>query len=423
MIRSLVRKFTAVGFLLASTAFISLWFLSPTFALLFFHSYAYLNYLRLMDVELFSMVINNILFYMLLGLQSFRLNGILNIFMYATGYGLIIPFLLVNSNLIRIIFAWIAGYYATIFLLCYVHSKVERPAPADSGVPLSPVLSYSIPVFISGVVSYGATYVDRFIVSFLINLSELGIYNFSLVLTNAISILLLPFTSVLLSRLSEFYGRGDRESFRLYSLKASEVLTAIYIPVALLVASLSPSILLFLANINYIPRSVPMIIIFTASSLTVSVNIFAVTLQAIRKTRFFIASSSLGLISNVILSIILIPRIGIDGAAIGYASTGVASFIVIYHYARKYGTFVFERVKMLKIYASGIVMFILTAIVQERLGYSILKLFVYIVTGLEVYLFSVRVLETFDEGDIDLFLGMIPGSYRRVKRFIRSLFV
>ena len=97
---------------------------------------------------------------------------------------------------------------------------MRRPPKAESGVPLTPVLSYSIPIFISGRVSYGATYVDRLIVSFLINLSELGIYNFALVLTNAISILTLPFTSMLLSRLSEFYGRGDRESFRLYSLKA-----------------------------------------------------------------------------------------------------------------------------------------------------------------------------------------------------------
>jgi len=96
---------------------------------------------------------------------------------------------------------------------------VRRSPKAESGVPLTPVLSYSIPIFISGLVSYGATYVDRFIVSFLINLSELGIYNFSLLLINALSILVLPFTSVLLSRLSEFYGRGDRESFRLYSLK------------------------------------------------------------------------------------------------------------------------------------------------------------------------------------------------------------
>jgi len=31
------------------------------------------------------MIINNILLYMLLGLQSFRLNGMLNIFVYALG--------------------------------------------------------------------------------------------------------------------------------------------------------------------------------------------------------------------------------------------------------------------------------------------------------------------------------------------------
>jgi len=220
MIRALVRKFTAVGFLLSLGTFATLWVLSPAFALLFFLSHAYLDYLRLMDVVIFSMIINNILLYMLLGLQSFRLNGMLNIFMYAMGYGLIIPLLLINSNPIRIIFAWIAGYYATTFLLYYVHRRVRRSPKAESGVPLTPVLSYSIPIFISGLVSYGATYVDRFIVSFLINLSELGIYNFALVLTNAISILTLPFTSVLLSRLSEFYGRGDKESFRLYSLKA-----------------------------------------------------------------------------------------------------------------------------------------------------------------------------------------------------------
>jgi len=85
MIRALVRKFTAVGFLLSFGTFATLWVLSPAFALLFFLSHAYLDYLRLMDVAIFSMIINNILLYMLLGLQSFRLNGMLNIFVYAVG--------------------------------------------------------------------------------------------------------------------------------------------------------------------------------------------------------------------------------------------------------------------------------------------------------------------------------------------------
>lgn len=101
-----------MDFLLASAAFTAFWFLSPPFTLLFFHSYAYLDYLRLMDVELFTIVINNIPFYMLLGLQSFRPNEILNIFNYALGYDLIIPSLLVNTNPIRIIFTQVVGYFA-----------------------------------------------------------------------------------------------------------------------------------------------------------------------------------------------------------------------------------------------------------------------------------------------------------------------
>ena len=424
-IRGLVRRFTVVGLLLSSAAFISLWLLSPALSLIFFHTYAFLDYLKLIDVELFSMIMVNILLYMLLGLQSFRLNGIMNIINFSVGYGLIIPLILLNDNPIRIIYSWIIGYYLTMFLLFVtIHRRLGKSSRDDrEKVEIGPVFAYSIPIFISNLVGYGATYVDRFIVSFLVNLSELGIYNFALLITNALGILTLPFTSILLSRLSEFYGRNDSESFRLYSLKGSEVLTAIYMPVALLVAALSPSIILFLAKESYIAGSVPITIILIVSSLTVSVNIFAVTLQAIRKTRLFIISSSLGLLVNFVISIILIPRFGIDGAAVGYASTSIVSFLAILYYSRKHGTFILERMRMLKIFISGFLMFFLMIVVQDRLGYSILKLFVYLVTGLAVYLFFIRVFNTFDERDIDLFLGMVPDNYARIKRFIRSLFV
>ena len=424
-IRELVRKFTIIALLLSSAAFISLWLLSPVLSILFFHTYEFLDYLKLIDVELFSMITVNILLYVLLGLQSFRANGLLIILNYSVGYGLIIPLILLNDNPIRIIYSWIIGYYITmLFLFVTIHRKLGKSSgDYNERVDIKPIFAYSIPIFISSLVGYGATYVDRFIVSFLVNLSELGIYNFALLITNALGILTLPFTSILLSRLSEFYGRDDKESFRLYSLKGSEVLTAIYIPVALLFAALSPSIILFLANGSYAPGSTPITIILIVSSLTISVNIFAVTLQAIRKTRLFIISSSLGLLANFVISIILIPRFGIDGAAVGYASTSIVSFLVILHFSRKHGTLIIERMRMLKIFLSGFLMFFLMVVVQDRLGYSILKLFVYLVTGLAVYLFFIRVFYTFDERDIDLFLGMITGNYKRIKRFIRSLFV
>jgi O-antigen/teichoic acid export membrane protein len=424
-IKLLFRKFSIIGLTLSLLGFVTLWFLSPVLSTLFFHTHAYLSYLRLIDVQLFPMIFLTFLLSILLGLQSFRLNGILSLANNIIGYGLIIPLLLLNADPIRIIYAWIIGYYVTTLLgLMLIHTRMKKyRSKGSDNVQLRPILTYSVPMLISGLIGYGAIYVDRFIVSFLLNLSELGIYNFSLLIVNALGLLIGPFGTILFSRLSEFYGRNNMESFRLYSLKVSEILTAVYVPVTLIVASLSPSILLFLANTSYLSGEGPIMIILITSSLTVSANVFAVTIQAIRKTRLFILSSSIALLANFALSLLLIPHYGLNGAAVGYASPGIANFLVIYYFSRKYGTFAFEFKTMLKIYGSGFVMFLLMLLVQDRLGYSILKLFTYIVTGFAVYFFLIRVTGAFSESDIDLFLTMIPQNYARAKKFFKSLFV
>ena len=260
-------------------------------------------------------------------------------------------------------------------------------------------------------------------VSFFLSLSELGIYNFSLLIVSALGILTVPFSSVLLSKLSEFYGKDDFGSFKIYTEKAVEIIVAFYTPIALLVAALSQSILLFLANRNYLLGTFPITTILLVSSITVSVNIYIVTLQAIRKTRVFIISSAFALLSNFSLSVLLIPRLGIEGAAIGYASLNIVSFLIVLYFSIKYGTFSFDKVKMAKIYSSGFLMFFLMFIIQDRLGFSILKLFTYLVTGIGVYLFLIRVMGVFTESDIDTFLVLIPERFHRARSFFRSLFV
>ncbi len=423
-VRSIVWKFSLVGFGLSVASFLSLWFLSPLLSTLFFHTYAYLWYLRLIDVEILSMIFNGFLISMLFGLQNFKTASIIGMINWGVGYGLIIPFLILNYNPINVIYAWITGYFLTTFLLIYaLRRKMRGREGKGEPILIKPVLVYSFPIFVSGLIGYGAGYVDRFTVSFFLNLSELGIYNFSLLIVSALGILTGPIGTVLLSKLSEFYSRNDMGNFRLYSTAAVEMLSAVYMPIALLVAALSPSILLFLANTSYLPGYVPIVIILVTGALTVSGSIYGTALQAIRRTKIFIMSSSIALLANFVISILLIPHFGIEGAAVGYASTSIAGFAVVFYFSKKYGVFVFEKLKMSKIFLSSFLMFILMVFVQERLGYSILKLAMYIVTGLAVYLFLIRVTGTFSEEDIDIFLGMLPSRMDRLKRFFRSLFV
>ena len=161
----------------------------------------------------------------------------------------------------------------------------------------------------------------------------MGIYNFSLLIVSALSILITPFGAILLPKLSEYYGKREYDKMRLLGSKAIEVLMAVYMPIALLVAAISKPILLFIANREYLPGYIPIITILVINSIFISSNILGVTLQAIRKTRIFLLSSSLALASNFVLSVILIPRFGIDGAGIAFSSIYIMGFAVVFYYS------------------------------------------------------------------------------------------
>ena len=200
-------------------------------------------------------------------------------------------------------------------------------------------------------------------------------------------------------------------------------MSTIYVPVAMLVAALSPSILLFLSSRTYLPASIPVSIVLVVSSLFVSGNILSVSLQGIRKTRIILISSSVALSSNFIISILLIPRYQMIGASIGYSSISVVSFFIMYYFARKFEILKFELVKIAKIYASGFVMFFIIVAFQSVLLYSPLKLLGYIVLGFAIYSGMIKVLKTFSREDLDFIMLLIPYGLKRVRVVMSVLFL
>ncbi len=421
----IIKKMGLVSVLLGIFAFIVTWVSAPLFAVLFFHSSGYTIYLQLLSIALIAQVVNSIIFNMLLGLQKFKANAIRNIVASSLAYGSIIPLLYLNYNPLMILVGWNIGYFTgTVLTTIYLAGKVKNiESKHVENVKIKPIFYYSIPLFISSLLGYGATYVDRFTVSYFLSLSEMGIYNFSLLIVSALSSIIAPFPAILLPKLSEYYGKGDYATMKMLSSKAIEVMMAVYLPLALLVAAISPSILLFLANKDYLPGFIPIIIILVVNSIFISSNVLAVSLQAVRKTRIFLLSSSLALLSNLILSIMLIPRYGIVGAGIAFSSIYVVVFAILFYYSKRYDTVTIERLKIAKILLSGFLMFFIMFLVQEHLGYSILKLFFYIISGLVIYILIIRVTKTFYESDLDLFLSLFSDRYILIKKLIRKILI
>ncbi len=424
-IKNIIRNFSIIAFILAFLGMLAIYFLSPLLATLFFHTFKYITLIKLLSVDLFFTTTSGIFGGMLVGLQKFKSQAKWSIIGLAISYSLPIFFLGYLKNVNMIAIGWAMGYMISTFAFIAIISKNMKSLNINKKdhYPLSPILKYSLPLFLASLISYGASYIDRFIVSYLLNLSVLGVYNFALLITSAIAFIVSPFTTILLPKLSEMYGKGDIESMKHYISKGIEILSTIYVPVALLVASLSSYILLFLSNKEYLPASVPVIIVLIVASLFISGNILSVGLQSIRKTRIFIISSFVALLSNFILSIILIPKYQMIGAAIGYSSINISSFIVLYYFAKKYGIIKYEGIKLLKIYASATLMFIIIYFLESVFSFSVVKLFLFIFLGFFIYILLIKLMKTFNNEDIDFLLLLIPRRLKKYKWLINIMFL
>ena len=423
-IRKMIAKFSLVGLSLGFLSLVFLYFSSPIFATLFFHTSRYILLVRYLGFDLLFMVLNTFLSGILIGLQNFKSQAVWNVAGVIITYSLPVLLLATLHNSIFIVIGWAAGYaFSSIAYSLIIVRRAGKMEESANGVRMSPVLSYALPIFLASIVGYGASYVDRFIVSYFLNLSLLGIYNFALLISSAIGFIVFPFSTVLLPKLSELYGLEKMEEIKNYVAKGIELISTIYVPVALLVAALSSSILLFLSSVEYLPASIPVMIVLVVSSIFVSGNILSVSLQGVRKTKIFLITSLSALISNLIISVILIPRYQMIGASIGYSSINVVSFFILYYYARKFDILKFEGIKMAKIYISGFVMFFVILVLQDVFLYSPLKLFLYIILGFAIYSGMIKVMKTFNRGDLDFIMLLIPWWLQRLRAVISTLFL
>ncbi|MFG1445708.1 MAG: oligosaccharide flippase family protein [Thermoplasmatales archaeon] len=423
-VREIIAKFLLTGLSLGILSLLALYLTSPIFAMLFFHTFKFILLMKYLGIDLLFMVFSTFLSSILIGLQNFKSQALWNIVGIFITYSLPVVLLAAFNNSIFIVLGWAAGYaFSSIAYLLIIMGRVKHMAGNVGGAKIGPIFSYAIPLFLASLIGYGASYVDRFVVSYLLNLSLLGIYNFALLISSAIGFIVGPFATILLPKLSEMYGLNKKDEIRNYVAKGIELLSTVYVPVAMLVAALSSSILLFLSSSTYLPASAPVMIVLVVSSLFVSGNILSVSLQGIRKTRIFLITSSLALLSNFIISILLIPRYQMIGASIGYSSITVVSFFIMYYYARKFEILKFEIAKIAKIYASGFVMFFIIFELQNILRYSPLKLLGYIVLGFAIYSGMIKVMRTFSREDLDFLMLLIPWWLQKVRGIISALFL
>jgi O-antigen/teichoic acid export membrane protein len=265
--------------------------------------------------------------------QFIRAKGLVRLF--ATS-GIVNAFLLLISNILFLVILHrgIDGYLISLniasigsILFIYIRGKVYRDInfkKLNFGL-LKEMLQYSIPLIPNSLMWWIMGLSDRYIITFFLGLSANGLY----AVANKIPSLLNIVNSIFFQawQMSAIEEAKSKDKSKFFSNVFSVLSIAMLVSTSLLLAHLKLIVNLFLADTyfeswKYVPFLM-LSVVFSSFSSFLGTNYIAV-----KKTSGVFKTSVIGAIINVVLNIILIPIIGINGAAIGTMLSFVAIWIL-----------------------------------------------------------------------------------------------
>lgn len=420
----IIRKAIFYGLAMSALAVVVLFAIGHYIAYFFFHSYSYDTLIYLLAFCIPPSLMISFFNSIMMGLQNFRKAGLITIAYTAMIYAIAIPMIDVTHQIYAIPVGWGLGYtFGALLFYTDLRSRIlgsQNTKPSLSFTSKD-LMIYSLPLYLTGILSSGAMYIDRLTVALIRNLGLLGIYNLSLVISSGVALLGWPLMVIIFSKFSEFHAKRDPEILREGVRVSTNAISLMYIPGALGLTAVSLPLIRLLGGPEYAAGALPMGIIVTAGAIAMFGNPCAMVLRGTRKNFIFILSASLALISNLLFSLLLIPLFSLVGAAIAYALTNAIGPFIAYFYARKMELVRFDLKFLSRIWVSSIVMGILVYMLELVTSMRSLYLPLYIFAGLALFILMIRLTSAMSEKDKELFASFIPTKLSIVRRIILKL--
>lgn len=190
------------------------------------------------------------------------------------------------------------------------------------------LMQYSLPLLLSGMCMILLLSVDTWLIGYYRTATEVGIYNAAMptaqMLYTLPTILLILFLPVL----TELYAKGDKEEFKTVYKSTTKWIFLVNIPLLAIFLIFPKELINMLFGASYMSGTTTFMILsagfFTASIFMTSERM----LMAVNKTKFILGGYATILILNTTLNLHLIPKYGINGAAIASASSYILLSII-----------------------------------------------------------------------------------------------
>ncbi|WP_346434752.1 flippase [uncultured Methanoculleus sp.] len=293
------------------------------------------------------------LFYFRVSRQT-KTFALLTIFQSFGQFFLVLALLLSGFGLMGVILATLI-----VNIALFVVAMVRVTAQVGFAIPrftyLAEYLRYSLPLTPNSLIRWVTDSSDRYLIGFFLGVGSVGVYSAAYAIGNLIQLFISPIQFILFPELSRLYDErksGDVKVYLSYSLK---YFLFIAIPAAFGLAVLSKPLLEIFTSTEFVSGSSVIPFIALAGLLAGVFQVIINITHLVKKTQFNLAIHVVAAVINVILNVLLIPMIGILGAAIATTLSYLAMVIICISVSFKYIKFDLHGDFIIKsIVASGI---------------------------------------------------------------------
>jgi O-antigen/teichoic acid export membrane protein len=407
--------------------------LADFFSLLLLGTASYGFLFRITAIAVFTGVLGFTFDGFLRGLQKFNSLALYRLSSQVLRVGTSIGLLLLGFGVTAVFIGWIFFYVAlsilaailTIRVLLEIKRKNSDLNVINNPFPFRVIFGFSMPMMAFQLVTYLSDSVDRYVVLGLLGTESLGVYTVVMTAaTGIIMILVAPLFSTLIPSMSEVYGRVGAERLSEVFRLSSRYISLIFIPTCFGFAALSPLVLRILAGSAYVEATIPLAIVSIGIGAYGFSTALLSSLTALGKTLRIAVAILFASLIEFVLCLLLVPLVGVVGAALGRTLTYIAMFGLLTFFGSRFMAISVDREALLKSTIASTVMALLLFLVAWFTDYRLIMLPIYLVFGVAVYLLLLALFRVLISADIRFFRRIIPKGemlFCKLEELIRKL--
>jgi O-antigen/teichoic acid export membrane protein len=440
--KSMITRLLQIWMLTSLVAFIVLFFPAEALSRFMFGLSEHALLLRLLAFSSAFTMLHLLMVSCLQGLQKIREVAITN-FVYATSQSIIGASLLLAGLQPRLLAVVLGGLIGSgisavvgLFLALKYLGLVSKPHP------LKPLISFSYPLYISNIVYFVSTWVDRLLIfsyvsTFLGSTKAqewLGVYHVAVRASLIPTLFSTALLTALFPQLSELYTQQGLNSLKDAFRVSMRYLALIGFPMIVGLATLSKPLILIFAGQSYAAASLPLAIIcFAALPATLGVAIGPILLT-LERTKVVSIITVLSILFNLSASYVALAyfKLGLPGPALSRTFSAVIAFGLSVFALRKAFSLDFDREALWKAALSSLFMSVvifLLDLIRQTLTFSSSQLFdidlfllsLYMIVGATTYFFSLVALKTIKKYDVEMLRDYLPKGFKWIANWVNDL--